>query len=308
MAIQPRTRQATNEKTNPAGKIPLLKDWRIGAVLVVCLAAGAGWLAAGWMPHGPATAGQALLTLVGGLALGITCGWLLPSRWSGLLAVLAHITALELTRLDVPGPTVDGLRLDSTYGILALVLGRGFHGLVGLLPLLAGASLGSSLAQAASRRQTWRISVGQGAALAGLVLLAVALALPASTPAIVGADGQPLPGSIAEISTPRINGQELGLLIRSQSVDNPIILYLSGGPGQSSLPYPRVIFQDLEQDFIMVALDQRGTGKSYAALDPTAELTLDQAVDDVLAVAHYLCERFDEDKVYLLGESWGTTP
>lgn len=57
-------------------------------------------------------------------------------------------------------------------------------------------------------------------------------------------------------------------MIRGHSIDNPVLLYLSGGPGQSSLPYPRVILSDLEQDFIVVGWDQRGAGKSYAALYP----------------------------------------
>ena len=67
-----------------------------------------------------------------------------------------------------------------------------------------------------------------------------------------------------------------------------------------------MIFQDLEQDFIVVAWDQRGTGKSYAALDPTSDLTPEQAVADTIELTNYLRDRFDEDKIYLLGESYGT--
>ncbi len=36
----------------------------------------------------------------------------------------------------------------------------------------------------------------------------------------------------------------------------------------------------LEQDFVVVAWDQRGTGKSYAALDPVDTLTVDRMVAD----------------------------
>jgi pimeloyl-ACP methyl ester carboxylesterase len=140
-----------------------------------------------------------------------------------------------------------------------------------------------------------------------LVALAVLIVLPASTPPIVDAAGDPVPGSIAELVYVPIGGQEQGLMIRSYSEDNPVLLYLSGGPGQSSLPWPRVLFQELTQDFVLVGWDQRGTGKSYAALDPTSSLTLDQTVADTIEVTNYLRERFDEEKIYLLGESWGTT-
>jgi pimeloyl-ACP methyl ester carboxylesterase len=67
-----------------------------------------------------------------------------------------------------------------------------------------------------------------------------------------------------------------------------------------------VLFEDLSRDFIVVGWDQRGTGKSYTALDPTSTLTLDRAVEDTIEVTNYLRERFDEPKIYVLGESWGT--
>ena len=82
---------------------------------------------------------------------------------------------------------------------------------------------------------------------------------------------------------------------------------LRHGPGQSDLPYSRVMFDDLSRDFVVVGWDQRGTGKSSAALDPVSALTLNQAVADTLELSQYLRNRFDEKKIYLMGESWGST-
>jgi proline iminopeptidase len=65
--------------------------------------------------------------------------------------------------------------------------------------------------------------------------------------------------------------------------------------------------QALEDDFVVATFDQRGTGKSYDQLDPTGTMTLDGAVADAVAVTNYLRDRFDEEKVYLVGQSWGTT-
>jgi pimeloyl-ACP methyl ester carboxylesterase len=73
------------------------------------------------------------------------------------------------------------------------------------------------------------------------------------------------------------------------------------------LPYSRVLFEDLTQDFVVVSWDQRGTGKSYPALYPTETLTLEQAVSDTIELTNYLRQRFDEEKIYLMGESWGST-
>lgn len=285
-----------------------------GVILSAGLAALSGWLVTQAMPYGPATAAQALIVMMAGLVVGLMAGLVMRSYWAMLLAPIAYILAVELTRLDAIGPTVDAIRLNETYGILALLLGRGFHGLIGLLPMLLGVGVGVRMAhllsdspsQPAGRMAAFGrwFPLVLGAAV--LLALAILIAQPASTPPILGADGQPLPGSIAEITTVRIGGKEQGVMMRGRSVENPVLLYLAGGPGQSSLPHPRAIFQDLENDFIVVGWDQRGTGKSYAALDPTPALTPDQAVTDAIELSNYLRERFDEEKIYLLGESWGT--
>jgi pimeloyl-ACP methyl ester carboxylesterase len=140
-----------------------------------------------------------------------------------------------------------------------------------------------------------------------VALLAVLNGIPAQTPPVVDATGEPVPGSISELTAVSLGGQQQTIMIRGHSADLPVLLYLSGGPGQSDLPYSRVLLADLTQDFIVVSWDQRGTGKSYPALEPIETLTLDQAVADTIELTNYLRERFDEEKIYLMGESWGTT-
>ena len=81
-------------------------------------------------------------------------------------------------------------------------------------------------------------------------------------------------------------------------------LYLSGGPGQSDLPFSRVLLEPLTKDFLVVGWDQRGAGKSYSAID--ASLTLDRAVEDTVELARTLAQRYGHQKIYLLGESWGS--
>src|SRR5690606_34015522 len=62
----------------------------------------------------------------------------------------------------------------------------------------------------------------------------------------------------------------------------------------------------LEQDFVVVAWDQRGSGRSYPSIDPTSQITVDQMVSDTVAVTEYLIDRFGVDGVYLVGQSWGS--
>ena len=196
---------------------PLCWVWRhrlAGPAIAAAIAALAGVLVALAMPRGPATAEQALVAMAGGLAVGLACGVVVKSRWAMLLAPAAHIAALELARLDVVGPTVDAIRFDGTFAILALVLGRGFHGVVGILPMVLGAGVGAALGK---RRAGARPScigrvrnvlrwVPVALVAVGLAALALLIRQPASTPAILGADGRPLPGSIAEVTKIRLGG------------------------------------------------------------------------------------------------------
>ena len=290
---------------------PIWKDRRMGIALTVGIAALAGVIVALTLPRGPTTQTQGLLVLVGGLIVGLLAGYAMRSVLAMLLAPLGHIIALEVTRPQLLGPTVGALRLNEFYGVLAFVLGRGLYGLVAVIPMILGAYLGVVIASQiiGTSSPTGNLFLRwTPAMLSSLIVVALAIwiALPASTPPILEANGQPVTGSIAELTTVRLGGLEQHILIRGYSADKPVLLYLNGGPGQSGLPFTRVILGDLSKDFVIVDWDQRGTGKSYAALEPTSTLTLAGAINDTVELAQYLQQRFDEQKIYLIGESWGS--
>jgi hypothetical protein len=220
-----------------------------------------------------------------------------------LLTPLAYIAAYELARIGIAGASLEAFRFDSIYGIAAFAAGRGFHALLALLSMVVGASIGLAIA----RPRRLLALVPTGILTLAVISLAVLVALPASTPPVLGANGQPVPGSIAELTTVELGGQEQAISIRSADPDKPVLLYLSGGPSQSDIAFARALLEPLTADFVVVAWDQRGSGKSYAALDPTATYTLDGLVGDTIALTDYLRDRFAEEKIYLLGESWGST-
>jgi pimeloyl-ACP methyl ester carboxylesterase len=278
-------------------------------------AAGYGVLAGWWTPRGPITTVEGLSAMALGLAVGFAAGLVLRSRWAMVVTPAVFAATFELVRLDVSGPTVDGIHLGSELGIVAFVVGRGVHGLLALLPMVLGACLGAALARRGSAPVRSGALATAGlwsrravAALTGLALVALAafVARPATTAPIVDEDGRTVAGSVAELTQVRSGGHDLDLMVRGRSVDNPVMLFLAGGPGGSELGAMRRHSQALEDDFVVATLDQRGTGKSYDELDPSSTLTLDQTVQDVLSVAGYLRDRFDEEKVYLVGQSGGT--
>ncbi|HEX2978955.1 MAG TPA: alpha/beta hydrolase [Anaerolineaceae bacterium] len=113
-----------------------------------------------------------------------------------------------------------------------------------------------------------------------------------------------LSGSLSEKIFVHINGVDQGMFIRSKDISHPVLLYLHGGMPDYFLTknYPTL----LEDDFTVVWWEQRGSGLSFHADLPPETITLEQLIQDTLAVTNYLRARFNQDKIYLMGHSGGT--
>lgn len=103
-----------------------------------------------------------------------------------------------------------------------------------------------------------------------------------------------------------INGQKQFLSIRSQSPNLPILLYIHGGPGDTALPLMNKYNYPLENKFIFVIWEQRGAGKSYYPFKEDEHPTMQTFVDDIFYIVTYLLKQFKQEKVFLLGHSWGS--
>jgi len=259
-----------------------------------------------WLPRGPATGTEALTVIVLALLVGLASGTLAGRRWAILAAPAAFAIGAEVARWGVIGPTVDRIHLASTYGVIAFVVGRGVQAALVLAPIALGAAYGIAAARARSAAAAGTLGwVTIGLATLALAGVANAIGRPASTAPILGADGAPLPGSVAELVTADLGGGRQTLMVRGRSVDAPVLLYLAGGPGGTDLGAMRADV-GLEQHFVVVTWEQRGAGKSYGALEPARTLTLEQMVADTLELTEVLLRRFDEEKLFLVGNSWGT--
>lgn len=117
------------------------------------------------------------------------------------------------------------------------------------------------------------------------------------------------PGGIQEMFKTRIGGIEQWLNVRGQSQDNPIILFVHGGPASTAMPTLWQFQRPIEEYFTVVHWDQRGAGKTFRETDPAAiadTIHIARYVDDAIEVAEYIRKRYHKDKVILLGHSWGT--
>jgi pimeloyl-ACP methyl ester carboxylesterase len=130
--------------------------------------------------------------------------------------------------------------------------------------------------------------------------------IPGSTPPITDAQGRPVPGSIASLEKVKLGGVDQWLLIRGHDASKPVILFVHGGPGTAEMAVLRGSTRELEKHFVVVIWDQRGAGKSHAAIRPNSAMNISQFVADTRDLTELLRQRFHQNKIYLAGHSWGT--
>lgn len=113
-------------------------------------------------------------------------------------------------------------------------------------------------------------------------------------------------GSLSEMYT-SIGGIEQWIEIGSESSDNPVLLYLHGGPGGSS-SLAASAFKPWERHFTFVHWDQRGAGRTFARNGETGcgKLTIERMIADAVEIAEFLVNRLGRKKIILLGHSWGS--
>lgn len=126
----------------------------------------------------------------------------------------------------------------------------------------------------------------------------------ANTPKIKDENGNIIDNSIAKLEKIDLNNKNEWVSIRGHNKENPVLLFLAGGPGGSQMAAVRHDLSELEKYFVVVVWDQPGSGKSYYA--GNENLTVDTYIEDGLALTKYLCKQFQQEKIYLVGESWGS--
>lgn len=135
----------------------------------------------------------------------------------------------------------------------------------------------------------------------GIFSIVICLAILFSNTSIAEEKGE---GIDSEFLVPS-GGAELYMRVRGQDINKPVLLYLHGGPGEANGP---LLFQayagpELEKHFVVGYLHQRNTCMSPKA--PVETLTIKQYIEDVDNIVTFLKEKFQKDKIFLLGHSFG---
>jgi len=115
------------------------------------------------------------------------------------------------------------------------------------------------------------------------------------------------PNGIQEGMYVTIGGIQQWIQIRGEDRNNPVLLFVHGGPGVSSIPRSSGWLL-WEKYFTVVQWDQRGTGLTYRqtgkSIAPT--MTVDRMALDGIEVVEFLRAHLHKDKIILVGGSWGS--
>jgi len=112
---------------------------------------------------------------------------------------------------------------------------------------------------------------------------------------------------IVEEGYVKIGGIDQWITIRGENLNNPFLLFIHGGPAS-----PYSIFNPLlrswEKYFTIVQWDQRGAGKTFRrnGKEGNGIITFNRLVQDGIELSEYLCCRFNQPKLILIGSSIGS--
>jgi pimeloyl-ACP methyl ester carboxylesterase len=118
-------------------------------------------------------------------------------------------------------------------------------------------------------------------------------------------------GAIDESGFVSIGGIEQWIAIRGRGADNPVIVFVHGGPGDAQSPF-LAEFAPWEENFTVLTWDQRGSGKTYGRYGKatpgmaTPEAALERLTRDAIEVVEYARRRLRKERVVLVGHSWGS--
>ena len=116
------------------------------------------------------------------------------------------------------------------------------------------------------------------------------------------------PKGIDERSFVKIGGIEQWITIRGEDRNNPVLLFLHGGPGDVTNPWSFALFAPWEKHFTLVQWDERGTGRTLRKSGPSVAptITVDRMVQDGIELTEYLREHLGKEKIIIVGHSFGS--
>lgn len=116
------------------------------------------------------------------------------------------------------------------------------------------------------------------------------------------------PNGISSLEEITLGGMKQWIFIRGEDKDNPVLIFLHGGPGSpiSGISSSRKLDAELIKHFTIIHWDQRGAGKSYNSDIPVDSMSYDRLAEDCNELIDYVRNELNVQKVFLVGHSAGT--
>ncbi|KKO60933.1 Proline iminopeptidase [Janthinobacterium sp. KBS0711] len=111
--------------------------------------------------------------------------------------------------------------------------------------------------------------------------------------------------AIDALLTPDIGGIKQYVEIKTDDSKKPVLLFLSGGPGSSMMKNADAFTAILKNRFTLVQWDQRDAGKTLKLNPSPSQPSVAQMEQDTYQVITFLQKELKQEKIYLLGSSWG---
>ena len=109
-----------------------------------------------------------------------------------------------------------------------------------------------------------------------------------------------------EMKTLHINGVDQRYCVLGTNPDNPVLIYVHGGPGDTCLPLIEKYNSALSEHFNVVVWEQRGAGFSYYPFTESNHPTVNTYIEDLQVLTRHVLDTYHQEKVYLIGHSWGS--
>jgi pimeloyl-ACP methyl ester carboxylesterase len=116
------------------------------------------------------------------------------------------------------------------------------------------------------------------------------------------------PNGIDEAKYIEVGGIQQWVTIRGEDRNNPVLLFLHGGPGDATNPWGYAGFRLWLKHFTVVQWDQRGAGRTFGKNRdaPREAITIARMTQDGVELADVLRKQLRKDKIVLVGHSWGS--
>lgn len=113
-------------------------------------------------------------------------------------------------------------------------------------------------------------------------------------------------GGVNEDLYVNIGGVKQWISIYGKDLNNPVLLFLHGGPGGGLSTIGWAVLNKIADVFTVVNWDQRNCGKSRDKAQDDIPLTPELFMSDAVELTNYIRGRFGRDRITLCGISWGS--